>query len=142
MLGELHPQGGGDVIPLLQSKLIVGRRGNCDIALRFPNVSSQHCELEMLDGYWHVRDLASSNGTRVNGVRVESQWLLPGDELCLATHFYKVAYTPRTDAPPPSQEVNFNLGLLEKAGLSKRHLDRQDDYFPAKAPRPNLEDDL
>src|SRR5665213_1645115 len=70
MYGELVPQGGGDPVPLLKTKLLVGRRDtSCDIALRFPNVSSRHCELELVGGYWLVRDLGSSNGTKVNGVR-------------------------------------------------------------------------
>ena len=51
MFGELVPPGGGDPVPLLQKKLLVGRRDSCDIALRFPNVSSRHCELELVSGY-------------------------------------------------------------------------------------------
>ena len=35
MLGELIPKGGGDSIPLLKEKLLVGRRESCDIVLRF-----------------------------------------------------------------------------------------------------------
>lgn len=44
-LGMLNPCGGGDPIPLLHEKLLVGRRSSCDISLKFPNVSSHHCEL-------------------------------------------------------------------------------------------------
>ena len=57
--GELVPLGGGDNIPLLKKKLVIGRRPDCDITLRFPNVSSYHCELELVDGYWFIRDLGS-----------------------------------------------------------------------------------
>ncbi|MBL8849970.1 MAG: FHA domain-containing protein, partial [Planctomycetaceae bacterium] len=53
MLGELVPCGGGDPIPLLKQKLLVGRRSNCDIQLEFHNVSGQHCQLELLNGYWY-----------------------------------------------------------------------------------------
>src|SRR5439155_17701283 len=62
MLGKLAPCGGGPPIPLLKPKLLVGRQRFCDIPLNFPNVSSRHCELELIDGYWFVRDLGSSNG--------------------------------------------------------------------------------
>ena len=68
--GVLTPVGGGDPIPLLSKKLRVGRREGCDIVLRFPNVSSHHCLLEMTEGFWFVRDLKSRNGIKVNGVRV------------------------------------------------------------------------
>jgi adenylate cyclase len=123
MFGELVPQGGGDPVPLLKTKLLVGRRDSCDIALRFPNVSSRHCELEFLEGYWLVRDLGSSNGTKVNGVRVRSKWVLPGDELAVARHRFKVDYNVAPDAPPPpplNDEEDLGTSLLEKAGLVRR----------------------
>jgi predicted component of type VI protein secretion system len=119
-LGELIPCGGGDPIPLLKPKLLVGRRSNCDIALGYQNVSSQHCQLELINGYWNIRDLNSRNGIKVNGVRCDSKWLLPGDELSIARHRYEVVYHPDTDEPPPEDEDPFAVGLLEKAGLARR----------------------
>ena len=130
MFGELVPQGGGDPVPLLRKKLLIGRRDSCDIALRFPNVSSRHCELEMVDHYWMVRDLGSSNGTKVNGVRVRAKWLLPGDELSVAKHRYKVDYDLAPDTPPPppiEEEEDVGTSLLEKAGLVRRRSARPDD---------------
>ena len=129
MFGELVPQGGGDPVPLLQKKLLIGRRDSCDIALRFPNVSSRHCELELVSGYWLVRDLGSSNGTKVNGVRVRSKWVMPGDELAVAKHRFKIDYNLAPGAPPPppiEEDGNVDLGtsLMEKAGLVKRRNER------------------
>jgi adenylate cyclase len=125
MFGELVPQGGGDPVPLLHKKLLVGRRDSCDIALRFPNVSSRHCELELVSGYWLVRDLGSSNGTKVNGVRVRSKWMMPGDELAVAKHRFKIDYNLIPGAPPPppiedDDHVDLGTSLMEKAGLVKR----------------------
>lgn len=120
MLGELVPCGGGDTIPLVRPKMLVGRRRNCDIKLTFQNVSSQHCLLQMINGYWFVQDLRSTNGIKVNGMRCDSKWLLPGDELSIAKHRYEVAYEPDASAPPPEEEDPFALSLLEKAGLMRR----------------------
>ncbi|HWL07021.1 MAG TPA: FHA domain-containing protein [Planctomicrobium sp.] len=119
MLGELVPQGGGDPIPLLQPKLMIGRRSSCDIVLIFPNISSQHCELELIDGYWQVRDLQSRNGVKVNGDRVTTRFLRPGDDLAIAKNHYRIQYEPSGDAPPPPEEDPFAMSLLEKAGLEK-----------------------
>jgi len=135
MFGELVPQGGGDPVPLLKTKLLVGRRDSCcDIALRFPNVSSRHCELELVSGYWLVRDLGSSNGTKVNGVRVRSKWVMPGDELAVAKHRFKIDYDVAEGVPPPppivEDEVDMGTSLLEKAGLLKRRSDRHDSGRP------------
>jgi adenylate cyclase len=121
MFGELQPVGGGDVIPLLRPKMLIGRRDQCDIALRFANVSNRHCELEMIDGYWRVRDLGSSNHTRVNGKRVTVKWLMPGDELAVARHKFTVSYVPQSSGPPPEDGgEDISMSLLEKAGLAQR----------------------
>ena len=121
MLGELIPTGGGDPIPLLKSKLLIGRRDECDITLRFPNVSSHHCELELVDGYWQIVDLNSSNGIKVNGIRCPQNWLLPGDEVAIARHKFEIKYTAVGPAPAPMNEFDPSVSLMEKAGMSRRN---------------------
>ncbi|MEZ6057739.1 MAG: FHA domain-containing protein [Planctomycetaceae bacterium] len=119
-LGELLPCGGGDPVPLLKPRLVIGRRNRCDIVLEFPNVSSQHCELELKNGFWHIQDLGSSNGIKVNGERCDSQWLQPGDNLSVAKHQFTIHYVPSGDAPPIEESDPFGMSLMEKAGLSRR----------------------
>jgi pSer/pThr/pTyr-binding forkhead associated (FHA) protein len=126
-LGELIPLGGGDPIPLLKPDLAVGRRESSDIVLRFPNVSGRHCELTVVDGYWTVKDLGSSNGTKVNGVRVTEQRLDPGDKLSVAKHDFEIVYDPlklgATAKPaekPTAADSIFSRSLLEAAGLEGR----------------------
>ena len=96
MYGELVPLGGGDPIPLLKKRLIIGRRETCDIVLRFANVSGQHCELTADEGYWFVSDKGSRNGTKVNGLRVATmrKRLDPGDTLSVAKYKYEFRYSP------------------------------------------------
>ncbi|MCA9074694.1 MAG: FHA domain-containing protein [Planctomycetaceae bacterium] len=118
--GELIPCGGGDPIPLYRENLIVGRRSKCHISLSYPNVSSEHCQLQLINGYWFLRDLNSRNGVKVNGVRCDQKWLLPGDEISIAKHRYELVYHPEGDEPPPMDEDPFAISLLEKAGLSRR----------------------
>jgi len=135
MYGELIPQGGGDPIPLRKETLVVGRRENCDIVLRFNNVSARHCELTLNSGYWFVKDLNSRNGIKVNEVRVQEKRLNPGDVLRIAKHNYEVKYSPVDNGafgpPPPdrSEEDIFTKSLLERAGLSKTQIGRE----PAKS---------
>lgn len=126
MYGELHPLGGGDPIPLLKPTLVVGRRESADIVLRFPNVSSSHCQLSIVDGYWHVKDLGSSNGTKVNGIRVTEHRVDPGDTLSVAKHDYEVNYEPvrlGATGSPTEQHAGqdaFSRSLLQTAGLESR----------------------
>ncbi len=127
MLGELIPFGGGDPIPLLKGKLLVGRRENCDIVLRFANISTNHCELELQQGYWFVKDLGSRNGTRVNGFRVNHKRLDPSDKLSIARHDYRIDYSPKdlgANGVPPDDDVFEDIlsrSLLEGAGLLRQH---------------------
>lgn len=130
MLGELNPCGGGDLIPLLKPVLLIGRRSSCDVCLRFSNVSSHHCELKWENGYWYVRDLASRNGIKVNGERCDSKWLMPGDVLSVAKHRFQLNYTTDATAPPPEDDDVLGIGLLEKAGLVKRDVERTPESEP------------
>lgn len=121
MLGELVPTGGGDPIPLLKTKLLIGRRDDCDITLSFPNVSAHHCELELVDGYWLIRDLNSSNGIKVNGVRCPQNWLLPGDEIVIGKqNSFEVKYVAIGPPPTAMNEFDPAVSLMEKAGMSRR----------------------
>jgi adenylate cyclase len=127
MFGELTPVGGGDPIPLLKKSLLIGRRESCDVVLRFPNVSSRHCELTVTNGYWFVKDLQSSNGVKVNGVKVTEKRLDPGDTLAVSKHTYTIRYVPSDlgaiGPPPPDTGPQmadvFKKSLLERAGISK-----------------------
>ncbi|MCH2211002.1 MAG: FHA domain-containing protein [Fuerstiella sp.] len=119
MLGELNPCGGGDTIPLLHEKILIGRRSSCDICLALSNVSSHHCELELQKHYWHVRDLGSTNGVKVNGERTLESVLMPGDELQVAKSRFRIEYCIHPDAAAPESIDTFALSLMQKAGLEK-----------------------
>jgi pSer/pThr/pTyr-binding forkhead associated (FHA) protein len=128
MYGELVPVGGGDPIPLLKKTLLVGRRESCDVVLRFSNVSAHHCQMTVIGGYWHVRDMNSRNGVKVNGMRVIDKRIDPGDVLSVAKHKYEVKYSPAelgaVGPPPPDVPEVDVLGksLLERAGLERRRV--------------------
>lgn len=137
MYGELIPVGGGDNIPLMKSTLTMGRRETCDIVLRFSNVSGQHCQLTLENGYWFAQDMNSQNGTKVNGSRIVRKRLDPGDLLSVAKHKYTIQYSAMDNGatgPPPSDEEDLEsvLGksLLDRAGLQRRQDTMQRRYNP------------
>ncbi len=63
--------------------LLIGRHESCDVVLENDSVSRRHARLLARDGSWIIEDLASLNGTSVNGVRVGRCQLQPGDHLSL-----------------------------------------------------------
>lgn len=135
-LGKLVPTGGGDDIPLLKERLQIGRRPTNDIVLKYPNVSTTHCEMELRGGYWFVQDLGSSNGIKVNGMRCNSKHLLPGDELTIAKHSFTVEYEVDSGLQAPQDENPFGMSLMEKAGIEKRKKQRPKPVDPTLADAP------
>ena len=142
MYGELVPVGGGDNIPLLKKELIVGRKEDCDIVLRFANVSSRHCRLLVSSGYWYVQDMKSTNGVKVNGLRVDDRRVDPGAKLTIAHHDYRIEYDPvelgAFGAPPPDvlDTQIFSKSLLERAGLQGKVRGEQDADMLKSAKKP------
>jgi hypothetical protein len=62
----------------------IGRSKEAECVLRDPNVSRRHAELRRAtSGDWTIVDLGSTNGVKVNGRRVASSRLSPGDQVTL-----------------------------------------------------------
>ncbi len=77
----LSEQFRGKSFELIQDKYICGRLDNCDITLKDPTVSSRHCEFVKTGNTFTLRDLNSTNGTRVNNVPISEQELKSSDIL-------------------------------------------------------------
>ncbi len=64
----------------------IGRSRQCDVMLDDPNLSRAHAEIRPRGGSWVVTDLGSTNGSRLNGRRLDATEVLkPGDELEFGT---------------------------------------------------------
>jgi pSer/pThr/pTyr-binding forkhead associated (FHA) protein len=138
--GELVPVGGGDTIPLIRSVLTMGRRDSCDIPLRYSNVSGIHCELSNKDGYWYIKDLGSTNGIKVNGMRVQQKLLHPGDKITIAKHHWTIEYVLKAGHQAMEEMMEEDVmsqSLLEKAGLLRPQ--RQKEQGPKGKPQDSEE---
>lgn len=72
------------------STMVVGRAVNSDCPVVDPTVSRRHAELRVEDTGIQVKDIGSSNGTFVNGVKVESYFVVPGDTLTFGSVMFRV----------------------------------------------------
>jgi pSer/pThr/pTyr-binding forkhead associated (FHA) protein len=71
-------------IALDRGPVVVGRHRRCNVRITSARVSRRHCCLAVDGDGVVVRDLGSTNGTRINGRRVDRGVLRPGDELWIA----------------------------------------------------------
>jgi len=60
-------------VDLDKAVTVVGRHPACDIVLDHPAISARHMLLRMVDRTVYAEDLASTNGTRVNGIATSHQ---------------------------------------------------------------------
>jgi hypothetical protein len=64
----------------------IGRSRQCDVVLSDPNISRQHAEIRPRGGAWVLNDLGSTNGSLLNGRRIEGPEVVkPGDEIEIGT---------------------------------------------------------
>ena len=61
----------GERIPLGQQVVTIGRLPDCTIPVTDANVSRRHAEVRPVGSAFVVVDLGSTNGTKVNGVRIQ-----------------------------------------------------------------------
>lgn len=92
----------GRVFPLVKGKysppgpISVGRTNDNDIAIAESSISKRHCLVGITPGEMKITDLGSTNGTIVNGVKLEAKKAHPlcGGEALVFGRFALVIYRP------------------------------------------------
>jgi pSer/pThr/pTyr-binding forkhead associated (FHA) protein len=83
----------GQIFRLRSRDTIVGRRRGCNLRIPSESVSRRHCRLTFRDDYLTVEDLASVNGTWVNGELIAKPTIVhPGDSLAIGNITFQVKY--------------------------------------------------
>lgn len=108
--------------------LLFGRHPECDIQIDSRKISRRHCCIAQVGDYLVIRDLGSTNGIRINGVRVIEGRLRAGDELTIGSHRYQIRWD---DLAISSSGRHGSIRAPAKPGVL---------YPPASKPVP--EDDL
>lgn len=97
MFGHLVPCGGGKAVALSKTRLVLGRRVT---GAEGTPVASHDVELRLIDGWWHVRRIASDQTLTVNGNPCDATRLSPNDVLSVSGKFYRIAFQPPEPAAP------------------------------------------
>ena len=80
-------------VELTQERTTLGRRPRNDIVIEHLTISGDHAVLHWRDGAVELEDLSSTNGSFVNGKRVQRQWLASGDLLEMGKHQVRFLHT-------------------------------------------------
>lgn len=105
------------------SRWVIGSRPDCDIIVDQPTVSGRHCQIQFEDGQWQVKDLDSTNGTWVDGVRIEAvRDIDRGTPIRLGqTVYLDWQQVPSTEPEITIGRSKENDVTLEHASVSGRH---------------------
>lgn len=133
---EHYPEGGEGAHRLLLERFpfTIGRSPSAHYCINSRHVSKEHAEIVRIDEEIRIRDLGSTNGTFVNGQRVQEAPLFHGDIVHVAHKEFRfgheasapaasgeIALTAHADSPLPSSLIQ-NVELLReilRAGLVK-----------------------
>ena len=91
--------------PLRQERVSIGRDAGNDIRLPEPAVSSRHATIIRKAGRVVLHDLKSSNGTWVNGARIDNQELVHGDMVAFGRVVMAFVDEDLEAPPPPPKPV-------------------------------------
>jgi len=80
-----------NILRLSFGELSIGRASDNDVRITDSTVSSHHARVFTYLNSSYVEDLKSSNGTFINGKRVEKHILRPGDTLRVGNHILEIA---------------------------------------------------
>ena len=117
MKAELVPENGDPPVPILSDLTLVGRHDSCDVVIGHPSLSKRHCLLVKTDGLLVIRDLATTNGTKVKGQRVRWAALLPEDRVSFGAYKVRI-YLGSDDMPAPSEQRRGRNGAAASRGAA------------------------
>jgi predicted component of type VI protein secretion system len=110
VLPQLIALSEGPNIPLDKPIVLIGRHQECDIQIPSRKISRRHCCIAQVDDHLVVRDLGSTNGIRINGVKVVEGNLQVDDELVIGNIPYQVKWDDGRDGTQRAPQNGIKAG--------------------------------
>lgn len=121
--GRFRPNGPISVIPIRDASFTVGRKPDNSLSLSDSTVSSHHAVIDQVSGFLFLRDEGSTNGTFVNGRRIEApQRVVDGDLIQFGAAVMRVtASTGQTTGATEASDVSDDaLALMQFGRIMQR----------------------
>jgi len=110
----------GDRIPLAPGRTVFGRQPGDGVRLEGTGVSAKHFEIRTESDRVVVRDLGSTNGTRVNGERVEEHTLAPDDAIQAGTVRLRFLDSEARETAAGDEPVAEGVSVLDADAAPRR----------------------
>ena len=94
VLSVLSGPSKGESHTLAKPRVVLGRKG-ADIPLNDPEISRNHCLLEVRETYINLKDMDSTNGTFFDKERVRAAMLQDGTEFRIGGSVIRVNFQPK-----------------------------------------------
>lgn len=85
----IHGDGFGLRADIQDTPVVIGRSSDATLCIRSPSVSRLHCEIRRDGETYRIRDLGSTNATRIDGRRIEDAVLADGDQITIGESILK-----------------------------------------------------
>lgn len=109
-LRALNGASAGKVFNLKSGRNLLGRSPHCDIHIPSNGISKEHCEIQVYTDKILVVDLKSSNGTFLNGVKIQNAAIRLGDKVTAHDIIFDLV---------PAQEKKVIVKVVPAAGRSQ-----------------------
>ncbi|KAF0239921.1 MAG: hypothetical protein FD180_5124 [Planctomycetota bacterium] len=116
-------EGAEEKFSFSQDVITLGRVASNTIQVKDVKASRTHCEIRRTDTGWKLVDLESSNGTTVNGTKVNTHVLTPGDVLSIGA--FEMVFEPAEVAavavPEKKHEEPIEKTVVDKTPSKAHH---------------------
>jgi len=110
--------------------VLLGRHQECDVQIPSRKISRRHCLLAQVNDHLVVRDLGSTNGIRINGIKVVEGNLQPHDELTIGNVRYRLQWGEETEATMREAEEH-GIQVMPRGKMMASAVDEScDDPMP------------
>ncbi len=108
------------VYPVEASGTVYGRAGGNLVQILDPDVSKRHMHIYRQRDQWRIEDLASKNGTYVNGTRVQNGYLQYGDTIRIGNTTLYFIHGTGDDLPLTGQPIDISRNAYQQTMSAPR----------------------
>lgn len=112
------------VLKINKKDVIIGRSKECTITIPARGISKQHCRIWEEDGRLFIEDLGSTNGTELNGIKLEQKMSLRNSDHIQLPHFeFELTFATEGETEPALDEMELEVNKKDSEDDALEPLD-------------------